>query len=184
MPVIRNANKAATNGLVLDFTVNKLPAKTRDVDLMLAECCQRRCPSIKPALCQRIVLCWIERFIPAVTQRWLSARPTSVTLTQRCMIQLRYWRVRNIYIYCRSDYIREVLISVNSVQRTIKNLAKIINIIALLERKKSRILNFLKSPKIRNSRKLKHAKITRSTVYRRVTQINLSWWFLDLCQPE
>ena len=49
--------------------------------------------------------------------------------------------------------------------REFQNLAKIIIIIALLkEKRKFRILNFLKSPKIRNSRKFEHAKITRSTV--------------------
>ena len=39
-------------------------------------------------------------------------------------------------------------------------------IIALLKKNvNSRILNFVKSHKIRNSRKFEHAKITRSTVY-------------------
>ena len=50
--------------------------------------------------------------------------------------------------------------------REFKNLAKNVIIIALLKKnKKSRTLNFVKSPKIRNSRKFKHGKITRSTVY-------------------
>ena len=44
-----------------------------------------------------------------------------------------------------------------------KNITKIIFIIALLK-KNSGILNIGKSPKIRNSRKVKHMEITRSTV--------------------
>ena len=40
----------------------------------------------------------------------------------------------------------------------------IIIIIALLKKNEnSRIVNFVKSPKIRNSRKFEHAKMTRST---------------------
>ena len=47
-----------------------------------------------------------------------------------------------------------------------KNLARIIIIIALLKKNENlRILNFVKSPKIGNSLKFKHAKITRSTVF-------------------
>ena len=47
-----------------------------------------------------------------------------------------------------------------------KNVSKIINIIALLKKiKKLQILNFVKSSKIKNSRKFKDAKITRSTVF-------------------
>ena len=46
-----------------------------------------------------------------------------------------------------------------------KNLAKIIIIIALLEKSENlRIIIFVKNPKIRNLRKFKHAKITRSNV--------------------
>ena len=45
--------------------------------------------------------------------------------------------------------------------REFKNLAEIIIIIALLKKNEnSRILNFVKSPKIRNSRKFKHTKIS------------------------
>ena len=39
------------------------------------------------------------------------------------------------------------------------------NIATIIEIDNSRISNFMKSPKITNSRKSKHAKITRSTVY-------------------
>ena len=71
-------------------------------------------------------------------------------------------------VYCRSGNIRRVLIfavSRGGQIREFKDLAKIITIIALLGRNEnSRILNFVKSPKITNSRKSKHAKITRSTV--------------------
>ena len=49
--------------------------------------------------------------------------------------------------------------------REFKNLAEIIIIVELLKKNKnSQILNFVKHHKIRNSRKFKHAKITRSTV--------------------
>ena len=50
--------------------------------------------------------------------------------------------------------------------REIKNLAKIITLIALLKKNENvRILNFVKkNPKIKNSRRFKHAKITSSTV--------------------
>ena len=58
--------------------------------------------------------------------------------------------------------------------RKLKNLAKIIIIIAPLNKNKnSQILNFVKSPKIKNSRTIKHAKFTRSTVYKNITQIIL-----------
>ena len=52
---------------------------------------------------------------------------------------------------------------VNSTQ----NLAKIIIIKPLPKKSKNsrKILNFVKSSKIRNSLKFKHAKITKSTVY-------------------
>ena len=68
-------------------------------------------------------------------------------------------------IYCRSGNIREVLIlgiSRGGQFRQFKNLAKIIIIIALLKKNEnSRILNLVKSPKIRirknlNTRKLPH----------------------------
>ena len=50
--------------------------------------------------------------------------------------------------------------------REFKYFAKIIIIIALLSKNEnSRILNFVRSPKIKNSRKFKHAKVTISTVY-------------------
>ena len=58
--------------------------------------------------------------------------------------------------------------------REFKNLTKIVLIIALLKKKeKSQILNFVKTPKNRNSRKLKHAKITRSTVYDNHTRTSI-----------
>ena len=49
----------------------------------------------------------------------------------------------------------------------LKNLAKIIIIITAILKKNVnlQILNFVKSPQIKNSRKFKHANITRSTVY-------------------
>ena len=70
--------------------------------------------------------------------------------------------------YCRSGNIREVSIFANFARRInsrIQNLAKNIIIIALLKKNENlQILNFMKSPKIRNSRKFKHVKITKSTV--------------------
>ena len=49
--------------------------------------------------------------------------------------------------------------------RELKNLAKIITMIALLKKKKnSRILNFVESSKMSTLRKFKLAKITRSIV--------------------
>ena len=55
--------------------------------------------------------------------------------------------------------------------REFKNPAKIIIIIAKLKKNEiSRIPNFVKSPKVRNSRKFKHAKITRSTVYYQISR--------------
>ena len=71
--------------------------------------------------------------------------------------------------YLRSVNIHEVLIFANfewgGQISEFKNLAKIIIIIALLKKNEnSRIINFVKIPKIRNSRKCKHAKTTRSTV--------------------
>ena len=71
----------------------------------------------------------------------------------------------DLVIFARFQFSR---ISRGSQIREFKNLVKIINIIALRKAyKNSRILNFGKSPKIRSSRKFKHAKITRSTVYKR-----------------
>ena len=72
-------------------------------------------------------------------------------------------------VYCWSGNIREVLIFANFARRTnsrkFKNLARIIIIMALLKKNEnSRISSFVKSCKIRISRKFKHAKITRSTV--------------------
>ena len=74
--------------------------------------------------------------------------------------------------YCRSGNIREVLIiyanfamMTNSRIRESREFFFFIK--ALLEKNNnSRILIFVKSPKIRNSQKLKHAKTTRSTVIR------------------
>ena len=70
------------------------------------------------------------------------------------------------FSYCRSGNIREVLFSrISQGGQVCKfmNLAIFIIIIAPLKKKKnSRILNFVKNLKIRN---LKHAKITRSTVF-------------------
>ena len=57
-----------------------------------------------------------------------------------------------------------------------KKFAKINIMIALLKKSKnSRILNIVKKNKIRNSRKPKHAKITRSTVFRQteITSLGL-----------
>ena len=70
--------------------------------------------------------------------------------------------------YCRSGNIREVLIFANFARRTNSRIQESLekyyyNIALLKKNKNSRILNFVKSPKIRNSRKSKHAKITRST---------------------
>ena len=49
--------------------------------------------------------------------------------------------------------------------REIKNVANIIIIIALLEKHENwRILYFVKSPQIKNSRKFKHAKIAEYTI--------------------
>ena len=67
--------------------------------------------------------------------------------------------------YCRSGNIRDILFSRiprGEQIRKFENLVKIIIIIALLRKNKnSQILNFVKSPKIRNKRKFKHKKITR-----------------------
>ena len=50
--------------------------------------------------------------------------------------------------------------------REFKKFAKIIIIIAILKKnEKSQILNIVKNPKLKNSRKFEHAKITISTVY-------------------
>ena len=50
--------------------------------------------------------------------------------------------------------------------RKFKNLAKIVIKIALLKKNEnSRILNFVESPKIRNSRKFEQAKFTKPTVF-------------------
>ena len=71
--------------------------------------------------------------------------------------------------YCGSGNIREILfsrISQGEQIREFENLVKIIIIIALLgENENSQILNFVKSPKIRNSRKFKPKKITRKFKY-------------------
>ena len=68
-------------------------------------------------------------------------------------------------IDCNSGNIREILIFANFARSTNKNLAKIITVIALLKKNEnSRILEIVKSRKIRNSRKFKHANISRSTV--------------------
>ena len=65
-----------------------------------------------------------------------------------------------------------------------KNLAKIIIIRALLKKNEnSRILNFVKSPKIKNSRKFKHAKITRSTVLHGSLQAQCHWLTHSLPPP-
>ena len=70
--------------------------------------------------------------------------------------------------YCRSGNILEVLIFANFARRTNSRIQESLenyyyNIALLKKNENSRILNFVKSPKIRNSRKCKHAKITRST---------------------
>ena len=61
--------------------------------------------------------------------------------------------------FCRSGNIRKVLF--------FANFAKIIimSVILIIEIEHLRILDFVKSPQITNSRKSKHAQITRSTVY-------------------
>ena len=84
----------------------------------------------------------------------------------------------HIYIYCRSGNIRKVLIYVlifeNFARRTnsrIKESSENIilymyyyhNRAIIIEIDNSRIQNFAKSPAITNSRKSKHARITRST---------------------
>ena len=61
--------------------------------------------------------------------------------------------------FCRSGNIRKVLFFANFAK------IKIMNVILIIEIEHLRILAFLKSPQITNSRKSKHAKITRSTVY-------------------
>ena len=78
------------------------------------------------------------------------------------VVNLYYFTV-NLTIFARFLFSR---ISQAGQIREFKNFAKIINIIALLKKNvNSRILNFVNSPKIRDSRKFKHAKITRSTVF-------------------
>ena len=62
---------------------------------------------------------------------------------------------RHLLNYCRSGNIREVLIFAKFAWGTNSSTKKNENL---------RILNFVKSREIRNSRKFKHAKITRSTV--------------------
>ena len=70
--------------------------------------------------------------------------------------------------YCRPGDIREfyfLRISCGGQIREFRNIAKVIIIIALLkETENSRIVNLIKSTKIRNSRRFKHAKIARFTV--------------------
>ena len=73
----------------------------------------------------------------------------------------------NIIKYCRYGYIRELLIFANFAIGTNSRIPESREnyIIALLKKNENlRILNFVKSPKIRNSRKFKHAKITKSMV--------------------
>ena len=72
-------------------------------------------------------------------------------------------------VYCRSGDVREVLIFANfarsknlGIQESRKN--HYYNSATKEKKENSRILSFVGSPKIRNSRKFKHAKITRSTV--------------------
>ena len=77
-------------------------------------------------------------------------------------IFIPYNNTVDLVIFARFQFSR---ISRGEQIREFRNRAKIIIIIALLEKNEnSRILNFAKSPKIGNSRKFKHAKITRSTV--------------------
>ena len=74
---------------------------------------------------------------------------------------------RGYFNYCRSGDIREVLILANFAMRTnsrIEGSRENYYLALLKNNEDSRILNFVKNPKIRNSRKYKHAKITRSTV--------------------
>ena len=61
--------------------------------------------------------------------------------------------------YCRSGNIRKALFF----RKFLKIL--IMSAILIIEIKNLKILDFVKSPQITNSRKSKHAKITRSTVY-------------------
>ena len=63
----------------------------------------------------------------------------------------------DLVIFARFYFLR---ISREGQIREFKNIAKIVNIIALLKKNEdSQILNFAKRPKIGNSRKFKHAKL-------------------------
>ena len=81
-----------------------------------------------------------------------------------------YSHVANLYfLNCRSGNIHEVSLFLVLCEednfRKFKNLAKIIIIITLLKKNEnSRIVNFVKSHKIRNSRIFEQAKITRSNI--------------------
>ena len=62
---------------------------------------------------------------------------------------------------CRSGNIREVLIFAKFAMRTNSRMQEIYN---SATKENSHILNFVKSPKIRNSQKFKHAEMTGSPV--------------------
>ena len=85
-----------------------------------------------------------------------------------------------ITYYCRSGNIHEVIISRQEQIREFKNLANFFIILALPN---SRILSFVKSPKIRNPRKFKQKKITRFTVVKNlclpVKIISVSFKYLE-----
>ena len=73
---------------------------------------------------------------------------------------------RSALNYCRSGSIYFLRISRGEQIRKFKKLAKVIIKIELLyKNENSRILSLVKSPKIRNSRKLEHAKIIGSTFF-------------------
>ena len=88
--------------------------------------------------------------------------------------------------YCRSVNIPEVLIFANFARRTNSRIQESRENYyynsATEENGNSRILNFVKSPKIRKSRKFKLAKITRSTVtqesYPRKHETSIQCWVI------
>ena len=77
--------------------------------------------------------------------------------------KLSDWALIIHFIYCRSGNIYEVLIFANFATRTFSRIYEsrenYYHNRAAKKNKKSQILIFMKSPKIRNSRKFKHAKI-------------------------
>ena len=123
-----------------------------------------------------IKVCQVFIFVSVInlTQVWCYYYKPVITIKHACFDKVQnpykylYISLYN-FIYCRSGNIREVLIFANFARRTnsrIQEPRENYHYNSATEKNlNSRILNFVKSPKIRNSRKIKHAKITRFTVY-------------------